>query len=130
MSASSPLRIAIATPTVNAWSETFIAAHVLRLQGVELILSDGDLPNRVVDGPLLLARDLMGRMLDHVKAAMRGGGTQDLLRSRIVRLLRERRMDVVLAEYGPCAQALAEPLVLITRDAAVASYSSSFLKVG
>lgn len=104
-----PPRIAIAVPQANGWSETFIAAHLERLQGIVLRLTDGELPNRVADGPLLLRRSLPGRVLDHALAIARGIGTQELLRRRIARLLRKERIGVVLAEYGNCAHALAAP---------------------
>ncbi len=106
---SEGIRIAIATPSANAWSETFIAAHIKRLQGVQCVLVDGDLPNRVLDGPLLLHRGGMGQVMDHLRARMAGGDTQDLLRKRIAALLRRERIDVMLAEYGICADALIDP---------------------
>ncbi|MCC6937018.1 MAG: glycosyltransferase [Flavobacteriales bacterium] len=109
MSVKDPIRIAIATPSANAWSETFIAAHIKRLQGVRVVLVDGDLPNRVLDGPMLLHRHGPRRILDHVQARFMGGNTQDLLRRRIAALLRRERIDVVLAEYGICADALVDP---------------------
>ena len=102
-------RIAIAAPRQDAWSETFIAAHMQRLRGVERILVDGELPNRVVNGPLLLHRHGPGRIMDHVLAMAMGTDTQGLLRGRIARLLRKERIDVLLAEYGTCAAALAGP---------------------
>lgn len=105
----SPLRIAIATPNPEAYSETFIAAHIQRLAGVHCVLVDGDLPNRVLDGPLLLHRGGNGQVMDHVLARLSGGTTQDLLRKRIARLLRRERIGVVLAEYGVCAHALISP---------------------
>ena len=105
----SAIRIAIATPSANAYSETFIAAHIKRLQGVQCVLVDGDLPNRVLDGLLLLHRSGVGHIMDHVRARITGGDTQDLLRKRIAALLRRERIDVMLAEYGICADALIDP---------------------
>ncbi|MBK8497422.1 MAG: glycosyltransferase [Flavobacteriales bacterium] len=104
-----PLRIAIATPNPSAYSETFIAAHIRRLVGVKCILVDGDLPNRVLDGPLLLHRGGNGQVMDHVLARLAGGTTQDLLRKRIAKLMAREGIDVMLAEYGVCANALIEP---------------------
>lgn len=106
---SGDIRIAVATPSANAWSETFIAAHIKRLKGVRCVLVDGDLPNRVLDGPLLLHRGGVGHLADHLFARIGGGNTQDLLRRRISKLLSRERIDVVLAEYGICADALIEP---------------------
>ncbi|MBP7408377.1 MAG: glycosyltransferase, partial [Flavobacteriales bacterium] len=102
------LRIAIATPSENAYSETFIAAHMQRLRDVELIMVDGSLPNRVVDGPLLLHRSGAGRIMDHAKARLARTTTQGLLRERIQRMLRQRGIQVVLAEYGNTGEAILE----------------------
>ena len=64
-------RICIAAPRMGLWSETFIAAHVRDLRGVQLVLTDGVLPSRVLDGPLLLRRSGPGRLLDHAEARLR-----------------------------------------------------------
>ncbi len=101
-------RIAIASPNENAWSETFITAHMQQLQGVELILVDGSLPNRVVNGPLLLHRSGNRRLIDHVQARLLRTTTQGLLTRRIASLLRARNIDVVLAEYGNTGEAILE----------------------
>ncbi|HRH39015.1 MAG TPA: hypothetical protein PK760_11745, partial [Flavobacteriales bacterium] len=102
-------RILIASPSANAWSETFIAAHMSRLHGVEAIITDGILPSRVFNGPVLLAQEGNARLKDQLMAKLRGTDTQGLLRHRVTHLLRDRRIDVVLAEYGTCAHALIGP---------------------
>lgn len=102
-------RICIAAPRMGLWSETFIAAHVRNLSGVELVLTDGVLPSRVHEGPLLLRRSGTGRLFDHAEARVRRTGIDGLLRSRISSMLRKHHIDVVLAEYGTCADAIAEP---------------------
>lgn len=99
-------RIGIAAPSVGAWSETFIAAHLQRLPHVRLVLTDGVLPTRISDGPRLLRNDAFGRFLDRVEARARGTGMDGLLRSRITRSLRTNRIEVLLAEYGTCAGAV------------------------
>jgi glycosyltransferase involved in cell wall biosynthesis len=104
-----PPRIAIASPSANAWSETFIAAHLERLHGVELVLVDGELPTRVAGGPLLRGRTAPGRLADRLLALLRGTDPQGLVRHRIARLLQRRGIEVLLAEYGNCAQALIGP---------------------
>lgn len=102
-------RIAIATPSANAWSETFIAAHLQRLHDVRCVLVDGVLPDRVLDGPVLLARAGNARAMDHLRAKLRGTDVQGLLRARIAQVLRARKVEVLLAEYGTCAHALLDP---------------------
>lgn len=98
------MRIAIISPNRNAWSETFIANHIAHLPGVELTLTDGHLPTRNVEGEPLVAPTLMKRVLQRV----RGMGPAEVLRSTIVRTLRQHRIDVVLAEYGPTGEEMAE----------------------
>jgi glycosyltransferase involved in cell wall biosynthesis len=98
------LRIAIASPNRNAYSETFIAAHIQRLPGVELMLTDGHLPRRDPAGNLLLPPTLARR----VAAKLLGAAPEVLLRRRITRLLKRHRIDVVLAEYGPSGEAMLE----------------------
>jgi glycosyltransferase involved in cell wall biosynthesis len=111
----STLRIAIATPTRRAYSETFIAAHEQHLKEVVAILSDGVPPRMVDTEPLLIPTTYKGRLrsfierkflrLDHVAQHDR----------RIAELLRVRRVDVVLAEYG----SMGEAMVNACRDAGV-----------
>lgn len=96
----------IATPSENAWSETFIAAHLNRLQGVQLVLSGGELPTRVVNGPSLQRYGLPAQLLDHALARLLGTDRSGLLSRRIARLLRQERIQVLLAEYGSTAHVL------------------------
>lgn len=95
-------RICIVSPNREAWSETFIANHIAHLAGVELVLTDGHLPRRDREGNPLLAPTLVKRVLQRVRKA----DPQEMLRAGIVRLLKEHRIDVVLAEYGPTGEAL------------------------
>ncbi len=95
-------RIAIISPNRNAWSETFIAAHIARLQRVELVLTDGHLPKRDADGEPLLRPSFAQRAI----ARITGKQVDDLLRERIAGLLRAHRIDLVLAEYGPTGEAM------------------------
>lgn len=95
-------RIAIVSPNRDAWSETFIAAHIQRLPGVELVLTDGHLPKRFADGRLLLEAGFTQRLMRRFT----GATLDDLLRHRIASLLRSHRIDLVLAEYGPTGEAM------------------------
>lgn len=108
-------RIAFATPNLDGWSETFIAAHLQRLPGVVLVLSDGK-PPRLADGRSLL---LPGSLSDRVRAhwetkVLRLGREVRLHRSR-VRAMRARGIQVLFAEYGPTAASL----VAASREAGV-----------
>ena len=95
-------RIAIISPNRNAWSETFIQAHIERLPNVVLVLTDGHLPTRDADGVPLVSDDVLARS----KRRVGGVSREDALRRRIVNMLRRHRAQVVLAEYGPTGAAM------------------------
>lgn len=93
------LRIALASPAENAWSETFIAAHIERLNKVELLLSGGVPPrNASLGGPLVRSAG-PGKLYDRL-VGRRFGGAPGLARHRLVDRLRSFKPDVMLAEYG------------------------------
>ncbi|MBV6406316.1 MAG: glycosyltransferase [Flavobacteriales bacterium] len=98
-------RLCIVSPNRNAYSETFIAAHLRRLPGVALVLTDGHLPRRDAGGALLLPPTLARR----VASRLLGATPAALLERRIARLLARHRLQVVLAEYGPTGEAMLEP---------------------
>lgn len=95
-------RIAIISPNRKVYSETFIAAHIERLEGVALVLTDGHLPARHADGTPLLSTSPWSRLVRRLT----GSSAKDALRSAVARALRADRIDVVLAEYGPTAAAM------------------------
>ncbi|MCC6542789.1 MAG: glycosyltransferase [Flavobacteriales bacterium] len=93
------LRIALASPAENAWSETFIAAHIDRLDKVELLLTGGVPPRRASLGGPLVAEAGLALLRDRVLGKLHGGLPGLALRRLAGRLARIRP-DVVLAEYG------------------------------
>lgn len=99
-------RIAIATPSRDTWSETFIAAHLARLRDVVLVLSDGSLPYTANGAALLTPVGLWGRLGNMIDTRIRKKDNATLLRERITKQLRHHRSDVLLAEYGPTAEEL------------------------
>ena len=114
----SKTRIAIATPNKNAWSETFIAAHLQRLEPLVLVLSDGNLPHEAGATPLLTPVGPIARLQKLMESRLLDRSASDMLRSRITRELKRQRVTVLLAEYGPaamellpCAEAAGIPLV-------------------
>jgi glycosyltransferase involved in cell wall biosynthesis len=111
----STLRIAISVSTRHAYSETFIAAHEQRLKEVVAILSDGMPPRRVDDVPLLLPTTLSARVRSFVERKVQNLDQVSQRHRRTVELLRDRRVDVVLAEYG----VMGEAMVDACRDAGV-----------
>lgn len=103
-----PPRIAIATPNRNAYSETFIAAHLERLKEVVLVLSDGSLPYMANGIPLLAPGGFRGRLQNMVGMGIRRKSGAEMVRERIEEALRKHRVDVLLAEYGPTGEALVD----------------------
>ncbi len=99
MASERALRIVIASPAENAWSETFIAAHIDRLQKIDLLISGGVPPRNTSHGPPLARTNGLGGYLDRLMGK-RFGGVPGLIRHRLAERLRAERPDVVLAEYG------------------------------
>ena len=94
------MRTCVLCPDPEAPSVTFIRAHLERLPGEVLCLCGGYLPERRRDGAALLPptlRTRMGRLL--------GRGRVPQLRDALARFLRDERVDVALAEFGPTASA-------------------------
>jgi len=108
-------RLAIALKSRNAWSETFIAAHLDRLQELVLVLSDGHPPRMADAAPILVPTDTADRMRSLVQRKVQGVDEATRLHRRTVALLRERKVQVLLAEYGN----MGETMVDICREAAV-----------
>ncbi len=94
-------RTAILSPNRDAYSETFIRAHIEHLPDVALVLTDGFLPRRRQDGSLLLPTDTLARLLRRVK----GATVEGALRQALAHALRKAGAEVVLAEYGPTGMA-------------------------
>ncbi|MBK7248372.1 MAG: glycosyltransferase [Flavobacteriales bacterium] len=112
-------RIAFATPSRNAWSETFISAHLKGLKEVVLVFSDGSLPYSADGKPMLTATGLMGRMRNLVERRLLHTPVRRILRDRIKEQLRRSGAQVLFAEYGPtgaelveCTRAAGIPLVV------------------
>lgn len=102
----SELRIAVASPNRNAWSETFIAAHLDRLAKVELVLTHGRPPTHDGDGKPLQAATLSARAMHRFKRSVLGQAPDEQTRRVIAELLKRKGIDVLLAEYGNTGEAL------------------------
>ncbi len=108
------MSIAIATPTLNAYSETFIRAHIERLPAEVHVLHGGTPPTLVDDGvPIAAPFTLREHLRWTIGRKVRGLTWADWQRYPLVRVLRDTRAQAVLAEYGhmgvslmaACAQA-------------------------
>ncbi len=95
-------RLCIVSPNRNVWSETFIANHIAHLPGVELVLTDGHLPKRDVEGAPLVHPTLLKRVVQRIARKAQ----DDVLRNAVAARIRKARIDVVLAEYGPTGEAM------------------------
>jgi colanic acid/amylovoran biosynthesis glycosyltransferase len=104
--AAMPLRLAIATPSLDAWSETFIAAHLRRLPGQVLTFSDGIPAKRAGGELMLLPKDILGSLRALWERKVQGLDHTEQLIRRTAEQLRRHRVQAVLAEYGNMAAAL------------------------
>jgi glycosyltransferase involved in cell wall biosynthesis len=103
-----PTRIAVATPSRNTWSETFIVAHLQRLHEVVLVLSDGSLPQMADGKPLVGGAGLAGRARMALDQRLWRKDHRTMVQERITAMLRARHVEVLLAEYGPTGEAVLE----------------------
>lgn len=101
------LRIVLATATPLDRMETFVRAQMERLDRVVLVLADGNLPTRTGDGALVMDDGFAAKLQRRVRKVL-GGDPNDGHRRKLTTLLRACRADVVLAQYGPTANALRE----------------------
>jgi colanic acid/amylovoran biosynthesis glycosyltransferase len=95
-------RIALLSPNRHAWSETFIQAHIDHLPGVVSVSIDGALPRRHQDGTPLLSSGIWDRGLRRLQGLRPG----QALERAIQREWKDKKVDVVLAEYGTCGEAV------------------------
>lgn len=95
-------RILIASPNRNAYSETFIRAHIEHLGDVAAVLTDGAPPTRDAQGRPLLTNGLLHRAWRKVT----GTSPEQALQQAIADRIRQERVQVVLAEYGTSGDAL------------------------
>lgn len=98
--------IAIVTPNRGKWSETFISAHIKRLREHELVLTDGQLPTKLGDGTPILNSTPGYRWRNRWEQKVLGWSLARMLQARIVTLLKRKKIEVVLAEYGRTGEAM------------------------
>lgn len=104
----SATRLAIALPSTGVYSETFIAAHIRELHALVLVLSDG-VPPRAADGrPLYEAGSASDRLRLKIERRLRGWDVKTLQHHRLVEVLKAKRVQVLLAEYGPMGESVVD----------------------
>ncbi len=93
------LRIVILAPNENAYSETFIGAHIERLPGPPVALYGGYIPTPPYIPSESMAEHTVKALRD--EAAMLAEDDKHIKLSALTAYLRQCEADVVLAEYGP-----------------------------
>lgn len=106
---SKEVRIGIAHPSPTP--ETFIKAHIDRLREVVLVLHDGMMPTRVSGGRVIMNTSGKARVLDGLSGALKGRNIHEEHSARIASLLKEHRVEVLLAEYGYTAMEISDACV-------------------
>ena len=98
--------VCIISPNKNAYSETFIRAHIDRLPAKVRVLYGGWFPVFIEDGKTLLPLFQRGVYLALSKGL--GINPKRFQNAALRRYLRRERVKVVLAEYGPTGVSVME----------------------
>jgi glycosyltransferase involved in cell wall biosynthesis len=103
-----PTRLAIATPSRDQYSETFIAAHLKRLREVVLVLSGG-VPPRTANGRgLLLPASPREKLRSFLEYKVQHLSEEVRRERRTADVLGRCGAQVLLAEYGHTGASLVE----------------------
>ena len=95
------IRLAVISPNKNAWSETFIQAHRERLFPNTSFFYGAWLPRFTPEGKhLLSASPVVQGVVYHAEKWL-GKPEHNRLRKALSAELKNRKVEVVLAEYGP-----------------------------
>lgn len=109
MQSTRNLNICVIAPDNNAYSETFIRAHVEKLPGTVHFLYGGALPIFQKNGTPLVPSASLGRWFIRLvlgKLFKFDFSQETLLKKAIKKYFKENNIDVVLAEYGPTGVAV------------------------
>lgn len=114
-SARDPINLCIITPDKNAYSETFIHAHITKLPAKIKVLYGGAYPQFQDDGKRLLEYPFWLK-LKRVVSKWALNLSEDALRDQaFIRFIKMNHIQAVLAEYGPTGAAISE----VCKEAAV-----------
>ncbi|TDX00054.1 glycosyltransferase [Dinghuibacter silviterrae] len=92
------IRLALICPQKDAYSETFIRFHRTRIDAEVFLLYEGLLPRRSEEGPLL-ASSLPARAFRKIFSLL-FPRLLNIHERKLVKFLKARKVDVVLAEFG------------------------------
>jgi len=98
------VKVAIISPSIDAYSETFIRAH-RNIDAETLFYFGGSVP-RFLDGEGVLDGSFFKKALDVLSIRLRVSTFDSLAEKAFAKSLRKKGVDVVLAEYGPTAAAV------------------------
>lgn len=102
MAATSLARIAISTPGLNIYSETFIKRHIDSLPFQKVLLYGGKFPVLFDDGERIrkLPSGLFDGAADRIRRYVFRRSVRAQEQRALIELLRRKKVQVVLAEYG------------------------------
>lgn len=105
---SHPFNLCIVTPDKNAYSETFIHAHITKLPAKIKVLYGGSYPQFQEDGKRLLEYPFWPKLKRIItKWALKL--SENTLRDKaFIRFLKLNNIQAVLAEYGPTGAAICD----------------------
>jgi colanic acid/amylovoran biosynthesis glycosyltransferase len=95
------MTVCVVSPSRDAYSETFIRAHVERLPARVEVLTGGWLPTHAEDGTPLLRQDPVARLMRATGRRVLRLASGYLETRAVVHFLKRRRITAVLCEYGP-----------------------------
>jgi glycosyltransferase involved in cell wall biosynthesis len=93
--------VCVISPNAQAYSETFIRAHIERLPATVKVLSGGGFPNYTEDGTPLLSARTGPRLLRACARRLLRWPPEYFPTRALARFLAANAVEVVLAEYGP-----------------------------
>ena len=128
------MRVCIVSPNKQAYSETFIKAHIDRLDEVVSVLYGGHLPTHIMGNDQALLDPSAGsRIKRAVASKLAGRSIEELQREAIAAHLRDQKIELVLAEYGPTGVELMQvcaslKIPLVTHFHGIDAYHVDILK--
>lgn len=102
-------KVCIISPNKNAYSETFVRAHIEKLPATVKLLYGGWFPTHTEDDRPLLPSDLIHQAIRYAWYKVAGSSPQHFRDKALTRFLQTNRVNVVLAEYGPTGVSVMEP---------------------
>lgn len=94
------MRLAIVSPSNNAYSETFIQAHKEFIKAEKFNYYGGRIPTHLEGKGLLLGSTLLKRVFNIASNRIFNKGNITLVEEAFYTSLKKNKIDVVLAEYG------------------------------